>query len=1404
MVSSNEMTQQPQDEFETSMENAEAWMKAIQDRLRVNDNTQGPRSALEARLRETENICELEPEGRFKMDLVLMKAEALLRDSSEEEKHEIQAKLKYIKALYEETSTYMTHCHSRIEWVWLHWSEYLKARDEFAFWLHNMRLTLEPDVELQLGLKEKQWQHSHAQILLKDVHNQAALLERLLEEAAALYNRIGDPSVDEDVQSKMKGEYEGIKKKAQERVRLLAKIMAEHTQYQEHVDQFRRWLNDVIEKLKHCVGRTTEPTESRLNIFQDIANDVKSGDQKLEQLDLQSALVISHTSPLGAENIKTELEELRKALGELKVMNDEEMEALMKIHQSESAYLVLAKQLEADIRDFRKLIRSLESSLETEERVKTEEELIALWRKYMATRSTLATEESRVEKLKLQLKELFRFSQDVQDPSNSVVSTIREYQSVKSKAFKLCTETESGLRQCFQNPLREFHHWKPAAQQVLDTTADMTDLPMIQTFSMQIETLLEESLRLRERMMMMQLKKDFIRSIFGEEKADSLLNEAAQASKEREALHNSLLQRKRSFQISVSKNEGFDISFEPLQTRLHAIAIKVATENELQPDLVGKESKLQRLQMLHEELETLAPQIEELESGVHHSTEHKHKINQLSSEVLALKRSLEVMIQSSRQHANDHRKLNNTILDLQSWIMEMHQELKSFQDVNGKWGIEDRESDVERLLDGFPEKELQMHQVETQGHRVLENSSFEGATLVQSELKQLNTTWTSLLHLAEALSRVHKGQFRLIEMDSDKKITGLKRQDVSKLLFFKDNTDANGKDMTIGRAEEPAGLNSPSDQIRGTRKTVAAGEKEQGTKLTSSNDNMYGTGQIVSLGTKEHMSSFTAYRKDTDEPGKTRTGGRSERGIRLLSSSNNMEGNGKRMTFEKSRIGSGLSSSSENNDGTGKIMTVYRSEERAGSIPCRDSSDTSGVNMTGGHSQQGLEVYYSTYGIDGPGAEITVGKSEQITDIGSFSENERDTPYSTINSGGRKWTIGFTPHHGTEISTKGSQAAMGLSFSPDGDINLLDNQTFITGGNSPFGFTHETEAAGKSRSTAGDKHGSGLTASRQVKWTKRGEDIDSAGSKWNTKLHDLLEDETTVSGKDIGPVGGENATELSFFNIHEMSVLEGKMGKGGRKQSGHSSHTECDVGSVGRISLIGGKPTTGLMSYSEVEQTIPDANMPEPGGKWTVTIPTDHAKRIAGVSKRVTGAEKPPVLEVKGITDYNRLIKEFEEWLRVENIKLNKILTSRTTNSDEDIDTRRQKLLVLQSRIPEGQHLFEALRLYRPAMGITEDLRMEDLRYHWMLYKSKLKDSGSILALKTVEEPARLQKKTLGICAFLYRVCRAALPLQLLLLLLLLLAFLLPLAEEHHSCSLANNFARSFSLMLRYEKPPPT
>ncbi|NWX15162.1 SYNE3 protein, partial [Aegotheles bennettii] len=951
------MTQQLQDEFDSSVENAEAWMKAIQERLRINDNTKGPRSALEARLRETEKIRALEPEGSLKIDLILVKADAALRSIGEDKKHEVLSKLKGIKALWEETAIYITHCHSRIEWVWLQWSEYLKAQDEFYTWLHNMKVTLEPDIELQLGLKEKKWQLSHAQVLLNDVLNESVLLERLLEEAASLFSRIGDPSVDDDVQKKMRVEYEGVREAAQRRVKLLEKITKEHERYSANVNQFQLWLNGVTERLNCCLGGATKSsTEDKLKALKEIAKNIRSGGGKWKYLENQCAEVVQNTSPLGAERMKDELEELRKALEKLKLLRSEEEERLLKIQQSENAYESQARQLKADVQELRKDLQRLENDLDPGEGEKTEDGFVTLWRKCNVTRAALAAEETRVERLKAQLKELLRFSQDVQPHAESVVSAIQQYQSVRGKTSKMSTDTETQLRRLFQNPLQDFEQWKPSVQMLLETPE-----PVLA----HIEAALAESSQFKEKLMTLQLKKDLLSSILGEEKAKSFLQEVAEASKEREIIHKRLLQSKSKLQNLISQHKDFDAGFTPLQKKLAAIKAKLELEKEPQPDLLGKKTQLQRLQMIQDDLAELAIQMEEVEKLVQSNTTHRHEMNQLSSDSQALKRTLEMMIQQSEEHVQKHWAYNDKLADLQQWITVITEKIESYQGADGEQNTEGRVADLERWLAEFPDKEIQLHLVEAHGQLVMENSSPEETAHVQAELDQLKKSWRSLKELASGLK-----QWQLNKPVADKK---------------------------------------------------------------------------------------------------------------------------KKTAFVDSR-----------------------------------------------------------------------------------------------------WMSGPASH-------------------------LLD----------------------------------------------------------------------------VDP------------NHKQERIGEGQI-----------------------------------------------------------------------MSSRL------------------KLLRNFEEWLQGENTKLTKILDM-TSFSAEEIKARQSKLEELQSRVPDGQRIFEDLLHLHPVIGNSEDL--EDVRYRWMLYKSKLKESMSSL----VGDSTQLTKRSGGVCSFLHRVCWAALPLQLLLLLLLLLAFLLPLTEETHSCMMANNFARSFKLMLRYKGPPP-
>ncbi|XP_069768319.1 nesprin-3 isoform X6 [Narcine bancroftii] len=208
------MVQGAEEEFGTCYSNVHSWIQMIQKRLQATDNIEGSKEALEARLKETEEILTKEAEGRRWLQMVQAKADLILRDKSDDKKHEIHRAMKQIKTMWEDTQTNMVHCHSRIEWVLLHWSEYLKAREDYFSWLINIKQKLDSDLELQLALKEKKLQLNHYEIILSSILNQTPLLERLLQESGSLFAKTVDETLNEEAQQKLKTDHEELELKA--------------------------------------------------------------------------------------------------------------------------------------------------------------------------------------------------------------------------------------------------------------------------------------------------------------------------------------------------------------------------------------------------------------------------------------------------------------------------------------------------------------------------------------------------------------------------------------------------------------------------------------------------------------------------------------------------------------------------------------------------------------------------------------------------------------------------------------------------------------------------------------------------------------------------------------------------------------------------------------------------------------------------------------------------------------------------------------------------------------------------------------------------------------------------------------------------------------------------------------
>ncbi|CAL8285589.1 unnamed protein product [Lota lota] len=756
------MTQQEQQEFRESLEAALSWMRAAQERLHINDNTQGPRDALEARLRETEKIHGCEHEGRVLVDMVLVAAEKLIQTSDENLKGDTNAKLKDLKAQWEETSTYIIHCHSRIEWVWLHWSEYLKAHEEFELWLARLGARLAADVELQLGAREKLWQVDHQQVVLSDVCAQAPLLERLLDEAAALHGRTQDPSVDPSSQEALRQAYNDVRDRTRERLDLLQKMAEEHQMYLGCVQKFQTMLLAKTKELTELQERD-DSAENRFQALQALHSSVAGEEMNLQHVEAKAEAIKRHTSPAGAQQVAREALDLRQ--GWLRLQQDlrEAADSLRSGLDAHSQYLARQQRLGKDIDRLQQLLQGLGRELEEgrggpgaggDGADRSEEQLVDCWKKYTGVRNTLTSEEPQMEHLKEQLKDLFRFSEDSSHLSDDVLAVVKEHQSVKCQAARLCSESESSLRQVLQDPLHFFTQWSKGVSQVLEASAEVTDFSHIAMLVQNIERLLKHSIQLQERLNLLQARTDLLAPVFGPQRAEGLGAELRAAANNRDLLHTQLQERKIQVQGVLTRTKQFGDAHEVIRCTLSELQKRLDVADVLQPDIPTKKSKADQLGVILKDLEDCEAHIMALENLVSSSATNRIQFDKLFAEWKFLYKAVQVRVGECKYSIEEHEGFHHNMLSVKEWLKIMRQKLESFRGPMGDWSVEQRQHEAERALGEFPEKELQLHQTEARGHKVLKHTSEEGRVDIRRDMKRLRESWMALYDLSLNLNRL--------------------------------------------------------------------------------------------------------------------------------------------------------------------------------------------------------------------------------------------------------------------------------------------------------------------------------------------------------------------------------------------------------------------------------------------------------------------------------------------------------------------------------------------------------------------------------------------------------------------------------------------------------------------------
>lgn len=105
--------------------------------------------------------------------------------------------------------------------------------------------------------------------------------------------------------------------------------------------------------------------------------------------------------------------------------------------------------------------------------------------------------------------------------------------------------------------------------------------------------------------------------------------------------------------------------------------------------------------------------------------------------------------------------------------------------------------------------------------------------------------------------------------------------------------------------------------------------------------------------------------------------------------------------------------------------------------------------------------------------------------------------------------------------------------------------------------------------------------------------------------------------------------------------------------------------------------------------------------------------------------------------------REFEAWLSKQNDLLSRILSTKgATLRAKELKIRQDTLKPLVEGVSWGQEQFQLLlqesQGSEAGSGPAEDVCLEELRYRWMLYKSKLKDVGDVRARTSAKVRGKL------------------------------------------------------------------
>uniref|UniRef100_A0A8C5RH19 Spectrin repeat containing nuclear envelope protein 1 n=1 Tax=Laticauda laticaudata TaxID=8630 RepID=A0A8C5RH19_LATLA len=763
--------------LEEALQDVWTWVKDVQGKLSCAEGTLGDKVTLEKRHFQIQEILLMKGEGEVKLNMAIGKAEQTLKTSNEEGQKVIQSQLQRLKDLWGSIVSTSVSCQSLLEFVINQWNCHLERKSQLDQWLDSTDHKLKEPLEPQNGLKEKFSQLDCFQAIVSEVEERCNDLHHLIVKARELHEKTQDDSFGETAQEELKTQFTNIATVAKEKMKIAEDIVKDHLLYLDAVHEFSDWLHSAKEELHRWSDTSGDLSaiQKKLAKINELINSRQTGEGRLHRIQTLAPAVKKNTSVQGGKDMDIEMQGLQSDWKQWEENAFQSRNRLQDLENqmawSEQEFAAQAVVLEEALQHFSTLLATWSEGLTPLDSKHTDQELVECWHREKETLDALTKAESINDDIKTQLNDLCRFSKDLSTYSAKVSQLFKEYNSLCIQASKGCQSKEQTLQQRFRAAFRDFQQWLVNSK---ITTAKCFDVPQnvsdVTANIQKIQEFLSATETGQHKLNLVVSKGELLSSILPKEKVKSIQTKIASAKEDWKKFISTLHQKETTLENLKVQMKDFERSAEPLQDWLNKTKEMVQSSNNNLHDLSTKRREHQNLQSVLEEIKCNEPHLSRLKEKAQQLWEEQsasknfvHRVSQLSSLYLALSNLTKEKVSRMDRIVAEHQQFSHGLKELQDWMADTIQVLESYCcPTADKNALENRMAKLEVILSLKQEKEIQMKMVVTRGESVLQNTSVEGASVIEQQLKTLKDTWASLLstciHL-EAIMNASERQY---------------------------------------------------------------------------------------------------------------------------------------------------------------------------------------------------------------------------------------------------------------------------------------------------------------------------------------------------------------------------------------------------------------------------------------------------------------------------------------------------------------------------------------------------------------------------------------------------------------------------------------------------------------------